>query len=192
MPKPKIDWNLAQALFLQGLTVTAIANRFGLATASVSKQSAKRGWLALRSQTESNLARPMENSLAVKVATASNTVRSKMAERLVSLSDRLPTTPQSLKTELRLQRELESAVRNAERIFGWSSENGSALVRTSLLQSAVIDITPKKEIDPIVLGSPSDGGTSIDLVAPSDGGNSIKESILSADTSLEPSTGETL
>lgn len=206
MPKPLIDWALAQSLFLQGLTATAIARQFGVSVASVSKQSTRNGWVKLRDQTEAKLGKPVENMMVIRVAAASNTVRAKLAERLVALSERLPSTPQSLNREIKLQSQLESAVRNAERIFGWSSENGSSLVRTSLLQSAVIDITPKKEdqlvqlvqSNPVLSSASSDAGldTYIPTLpsAPSDGslGNQQEKSILSADTSMEQSTGETL
>lgn len=206
MPKPLIDWALAQSLFLQGLTATAIARQFGVSVASVSKQSTRNGWVKLRDQTEAKLGKPVENMMVIRVAAASNTVRAKLAERLVALSERLPSTPQSLNREIKLQSQLESAVRNAERIFGWSSENGSSLVRTSLLQSAVIDITPKKEdqlvqlvqSNPVLSSASSDAGldTYIPTLpsAPSDGslGNQQEKSILSADASMEPSTGETL
>lgn len=207
MPKPLIDWALAQSLFLQGLTATAIARQFGVSVASVSKQSTRNGWVKLRDQTEAKLGKPVENMMVIRVAAASNTVRAKLAERLVALSERLPSTPQSLNREIKLQSQLESAVRNAERIFGWSSENGSSLVRTSLLSTAVIDITPKKEdqlvqvqvqSNPVLSSASSDAGldTYVPTLpsAPSDGslGNQQEKSILSADTSMEQSTGETL
>lgn len=131
MPKTILsDWNLAQALVLQGLPFRDVAARIGVSEAVLRKRSWRGGWLKLRTESVHAVAENGGKTLAER----SRTVRDSLAAELEDQVSVLREKPAKNASELgnTPQRQGRSTLAKcisdaAKVVFNWDTEPGAML-----------------------------------------------------------------
>lgn len=161
-PVQAIDWPMIQALYLQGLGPTAIAKKTGVKVNTISVMATRKGWAKSlqkagehRKVVEISVQQSQDDS--PKLTAQSEAVRAALARDLKRVCDLLETkTPSTIPAALKRQQDMESLVRNAKTVFGWSDSNTQPSVRINVMsnctltpppaieqsQGKVIDVTP--------------------------------------------------
>ena len=146
-----IDWTSIQAMYFQGVTPSEISAKTGVKTNTISVMASRKGWaVALRKAKEAGKATKIEiggnppaDSALVKHSERVRKALGRDLERVCELLEDKP--PSSLSKALERQSALESVVRNAKTVFGWSEGQSTPAVRISILGDAQIQTEPGQE-----------------------------------------------
>lgn len=124
------DWNLAQALYVQGVTYQAIAEKTGVTLAALRQRAHRYGWHGLKTEALAIASRAVTRHSGRTLTQRSSEVRSALADELSESVGALRQTP--AKPELQhLNQRAEVAGKltsSASRVFGWSDDGGAPLI----------------------------------------------------------------
>jgi stress-induced morphogen len=130
MPKPlSADWNLAQALYVQGVLYRAIAEKVGVTEMSLRQRAHRRGWHALKTEALATVSQVVTCHTGKTLVRRSNEVRPALADELGESVGALRQTP--LKPNLaHLDERAEVTQRlvgAASKVYGWNTETEQPL-----------------------------------------------------------------
>lgn len=124
------DRELIKQLWIQGLSTEAIASKTGVNRGTIRTWINRYGWNTLKSNLTEAVRLEVKGPLLTdQVAQASIAARNKLAEHLQSTVALLPK-PKTWKQGARQQQDLESTVRNAEKVFGWKESTASSMINS--------------------------------------------------------------
>lgn len=138
------DWEIIKQLYIQGIPPHKIEERTGVKAKTIHTRATRGQWRRVQAKVieELRIHTPM---LSDHVAKASIETRNVLANSLRELSTHIAapkSKPRSLKQAVKLQADLEPAIRNAERIFGWSQQSS-----TTAFSSQVLSEAPPNELE---------------------------------------------
>ena len=117
----KPDWELAKALFLQGLGLKEIAAKALVSYDALKQRVRRHQWNKLRQQTVT------VHLTQVTQHTKDSTLRSKLKSRLDVLADSLPTTPVSPKQLNRVASAAKDIASASSLVEGWQDTQSSKI-----------------------------------------------------------------
>ena len=126
MPKAlNADWNLAQALFVQGVPYAAIAAKVCVTEAALRQRAHRYGWRDLRTQSVMAVSQSVTGHTGKTLVARSQEVRSALADEIGASVSALRQTPVDPTLEHLDQRvEVTSKLAGASgKVFGWEAQD---------------------------------------------------------------------
>lgn len=135
MPKAlNADWNLAQALYVQGVNYATIAEKVGVTEAALRQRAHRHGWPALKTASVTMASQAVTGS-AKTLVQRSESVRENLGEEVEEAVGALREVP--VKRELaHLDERADVAgklVTSAAKVFGWENDQQGCLVNVAVL-----------------------------------------------------------
>jgi hypothetical protein len=131
----KADWNLAQALVLQGLPFKEVAVRVGVPEPVLRKRSWRGGWLKLRTQSVEGVAEFGAKTLAERSKIVRDGLADELADQVNILRHKPPKNPSELGNTPQKQGRTAVAKMIAEaaaRTFDWGEQQQNCLIAIGL------------------------------------------------------------
>lgn len=146
MPKAiRADWNLAQALYLQGISYRHISERVGVTEAALRKRASRHRWHDLRTNSIVAVSQTGAEAAQRTLCERSRVVREALAgdlEESVHLLPKLKQTAQPRGFKLR-QEAVGKLADNASKMFGWGGES-----KVTINQALFLDDVELKPVNP--------------------------------------------
>ena len=148
MPKPlNTDWNLVQALWLQGFNPTQISEKTGLKLAAIKSRAYRFKWNDLKSKTKAFLKAESEPGLAMAVAKdlAEQSKRAKeelanvVADQIKLLKANPAKTLAKLSGKNGLAATTQTIVNTAAKLHSWDSQGNRSLIQIGTLNQLKLD-----------------------------------------------------
>lgn len=136
---PNIDWTVVQALYLQGVKLSTIADQTGANPVAIRSRARRLNWRSSALQVQSNIAQSarlalIQQSEATKRALGSVITKSAQVLERVQIN--------SKGEACRINADMEPVVRNAKVVFGWRDEETKPIVNIGTLQSITLNTEP--------------------------------------------------
>lgn len=131
MPKPLVvDWNFAQAMYVQGMGYAAIAEKVGVTQASLRQRAHRYGWKGLKTESVIQASQTVTRHNGKTLAQRSAEVRAMLGDEISGSVNALLELPiEANITHLNERAEVTSKLTSASgKVFGWSDEAESSMI----------------------------------------------------------------
>jgi hypothetical protein len=133
------DWNLAQALYVQGVPYQAIGEKTGVTLAALRQRAHRYGWHALKTTALEAVSQSVTGHTGKTPAHRSKEVRSALADELGESVGALRQTPAKPELEHLNQRaEVAGKLTGAaSKVFGWDGDGETPLIVVGRMREAI-------------------------------------------------------
>jgi stress-induced morphogen len=149
------DWNLAQALYVQGVPYKTIAERVGVTEMSLRQRAHRHGWHALKTEALATASQAVTQHSGKTLVQRSAEVRSALADEVGESITALRQTPTKPELE-HLNQRAEVAGKltsSASKVFGWNGEGEAPIVIVGTMRRA-LDLQAEVTVEPVQVEAP--------------------------------------
>ena len=149
------DWNLIREMYTQGLKCAEIEKQTGVKAGTIASRASRCKWTGVALQAKQavqKLIKGSEGESASKLGDSSERTRSRLARLVERSAERIEEmTLKSPSHALKVNQELESVVRNAKTVFGWTENQQAPAIRIAVLAQVTLTEQGTVQTDPSAL-----------------------------------------